>query len=296
MTLDLNNGDIIGLIAPSSPPALGRLESGVAYLEKIGFKVKVGAHVKKSDRFLAGSDAERASDVMDFYRDPDVKAIMAMSGGYGSQRILPLLDFDIIRQNSKSLVGFSDTTALQLGIYQQTGLTACTGFTFRDTDPGKPDPLVAHTLISCLMGHSYVVTEGSTLYPGIVEGRLICGTLSLIVALLGTPYQPNFKDSILLIEEVWAEPFQVDSMLTQLKQAGVLKQVAGLIFGQFVECVAHHTPERDGTIEDVINEWSTKFKIPSIQDFPYGHGDRRCVLPIGKSVRLNADTPKLEIL
>jgi muramoyltetrapeptide carboxypeptidase len=232
--LTLNKGDTIGLVTPSSPLRVGRLELGLQYLNAKGFKVKLGKHLQDSNRFMAGSDYNRAHDIMDFFKDESVKVIMATGGGYGSQRLLPLLDFDLIRANPKLLTGFSDTTALQLGLLTKANLTTFTGFGFRDLEEGGPDPLIERTLFSCLKNESYSIQEGNTAISGQAEGILIAGTLSLITALIGTPFQPNFKNAILLVEEVFAEPYQVDCMLSQLELAGMFKQINGIIFGQFV--------------------------------------------------------------
>lgn len=148
----LKKGDTIGLITPSSPLQSGRIETGIHYLKQKGFNVKLGKNLEKAERFLAGTDAERAEDFMGFVVDPDVKAIMATAGGYGSQRILPLLDYDLILKNPKIVTGFSDTTALQLGLFKKTGLITFTGFTFRDTDAPHVDALIDETLMACLLG------------------------------------------------------------------------------------------------------------------------------------------------
>ena len=290
----LKKGDTVGFIAPSSPLMPGRIESGIHYFESRGFKVKLGKHLENADRFLAGKDEDRAHDIMSFFADPDVKAIVATAGGHGSQRLLPLLDYDVIRANPKIITGFSDTTALQLGLFKKTGLVSYSGFTLRDTDPGKPDSLVERTFMSCLIGESYCVTEGTPVHSGIVEGCLIGGTLSLISTLMGTPYQPDFRNKILLFEQVGAEPSQVDGMLLQLDQAGIFDEISGVIIGQFEYCVSHD-PARDGTIDDVINEWSSRLRVPCLKDFPYGHGDRRCILPIGKKVKLDVDARSVTI-
>lgn len=282
-------GDTVGFVAPSSPLQMGRIETGTRYLESKGFKVKVGKHLQCAERFLAGKDEERARDIMEFFLDPDVKVIMATAGGYGSQRLLSLLDYNVIRSHPKIVTGFSDTTGLQLGLLKKIGLVSYTGFTLRDTDPGPPDPLIDRTLMACLLGESYTVKEGIPVNAGRVEGSLVGGTLSLLSTLMGTPYQPDFAGKILFFEEVWSEPFQVDAMLTQLNNADVFDQVAGIVIGQFVECVAKHHPERDGTIDEVINEWCSRFRVPCLKDFPYGHGSRRCVLPIGKNVVLDVN-------
>ncbi len=281
--------DVIGLITPSSPMGAGRLDLGLEYLKAKGFKVKVGTHVKDGARFLAGTDEHRAKDIMDFFRDPEVKAIMATAGGYGSQRLLPLLDYDVIRANPKPIIGFSDTTALQLGVFKKTGLVSYTGFTFRDLDtPDGINPLIDETLMNCLIGENYTITEGVVMQSGAAEGCLVGGNLALTTALMGTPYEPDFLGNILLIEDVFSEPFMVDCRLSQLHLAGVFDRVSAVIFGEFVECHAIHNPDRDGTIDDVIDEWASRMHVPCIKEFPYGHGVRRCVLPLGGRVRLAA--------
>lgn len=291
----LAKGDTIGLVTPSSPMQKGRLEVGVRYLEQKGFNLKVGQHVHDADRFLAGKDADRAKDIMDFFYDPDVKAIMATGGGYGAQRILPFLDMEWIQANPKWVTGFSDTTALQLGLLSKANLITCTGFVFRDLDSDSIEPLIEKTLMACLSGEAWQINEGVSLIPGLVEGALIGGNLGCLVSLIGTPYQPKFEHCILLIEEVWSEPYKIDSMLSQLELAGVFKKISGLIWGQFERCDAQHFPERDGTADDVVTEWSARINVPCIKDFPYGHSDRRCVLPIGRKVMLNAESCVLSI-
>ena len=291
----LITGDTIGLVTPSSPMMPGRLETGITYLEEKGFNVKLGDHLQDAHRFLAGRDEDRAKDIMNFFIDKDVKAIMATGGGYGSQRILPFLDYDVIRANPKILTGASDTTALQLGLLKKSGIVSCTGFVFGALDDGELAPLIDQTLFACLKGESYQIREGKSVHPGIADGPLIGGNLEALIALMGTPYQPDFKDCILLIEDVGAEPYQVDSRLSQLDLAGVYKQVSGVIFCPFARCTANYFPDRDGTVDDVIDEWSSRINVPCIKEFPYGHGDRRCVLPIGKDVILNADISMLTI-
>lgn len=294
MNTKLKPGDTIGLITPSSPMMPGRLDQGIAYLESKGFKVKLGHHLHDAHRFLAGRDEDRAKDIMHLFKDKEVKAIMATGGGYGSQRLLPHLDYDVIRVNPKPVVGFSDTTALQLGLLKE-GIVSCTGFVFNDLDDGPLDSLVEQTLFSCLQGESFQITEGECVHPGDAKGLLVGGNLECWAALMGTPYQPDVTNSIIIIEEVGSEPYQVDCKLSQLSLAGVFDQVAGVIFGQFARCVANYFPERDGTVEEVINEWATKMNTPCIKNFPYGHIARRCVLPLGREVHLNANEVTLTI-
>ena len=292
----LTKGDTIGLVTPSSPMFPGRLEAGISFLKKKGFKVKLGTHLQDAERFIAGRDEDRAEDLMNFFMDEEVKVIMATGGGYGSQRTLPFLNYDLIHANPKWVTGFSDTTSLQLGLLKKAGLVTCSGFVFGDLDSGTPPPSIEQSLMACLSGKPFQITEGKTVHSGIAKGPLIGGNLECLTGLMGTPYQPDFKDCILLIEDVGSEPFQVDSRLSQLDLAGIYEQVAGVIFGQFARCSAKYFPDRDGTVEDVIEEWSSRLKVPCIKEFPYGHVDTRFVLPIGKEVRLNADKKVLTIL
>ncbi|MBP9778002.1 MAG: LD-carboxypeptidase [Rickettsiaceae bacterium] len=286
----VNIGDTIGLITPSSPLFPGRLEAGIAYFEKKGFKVKVGKNNNKADRFLAGSDEERAEDIMNFFADPNVKAIIVTGGGAGSIRVLPYLDYNIIKKNPKLLVGFSDTTALQLGIYSQTNLISVTGFTCRDVeDATNIDNLVENSLLSCLTQRNFSHTAGKTVRSGKVTASILGGNLSCLISLLGTRFEPDFTGKILLFEEVWQEPYIIDSMMAQLSLAGIFDKVAGIIIGQFLQCEPKHFPERDGTVDDVINDWSKKIKVPCIKNFTYAHMPSRCVLPIGQAVTLDAE-------
>ena len=293
----LKKGATLGIYAPASPMLVGRLEAGIPYLEKLGFRVKLGKHIRQTNRFMAGTDEQRAQDINDFFQDPEVDGLLATGGGYGVQRLLPLLDYRLIRNHPKPLVGFSDITGLNLALLKKAGLVSYTGFTLADTQQdGKacqPDSLIETTLTNLLFGKSYEVTGGTSVKPGQVEGYLIGGNSDLIVALHGTPYQPDYKNCILLIEEVRLEPYKVDAMLSHLWLTGLFEQVAGVIFGQFENCIAKNFPERDGTVNDVIKEWASKMSVPCIKDFPFGHGAKRCCLPIGSRVILDGNTGKL---
>jgi len=269
----LQKGDTIGIVSPSSPLTKS-IDSAIDYLQKLGFKLKFGAHFENKNRFLAGSDDERAEDLMVFFEDPAVKAIIASRGGQGSQRLLPLLDYTIIAKNPKILVGFSDTTALQLGLLKKTGLVSYTGYTL--TIPLTP--LIQESFLSCVMNRPYLIKGGESVNCGVVEGELVGGNLSLLTSLMGTPYEPDFRKKILLLEDVGIEPLNIDRMISHLDLAGVFQQVSGIIMGQFTYCISIESDA--GTIDDVINEWTFGFKVPCIKNFPYSHGQNSCVLPI----------------
>lgn len=286
----LQKGDTIGIVSPSSPVEKKALAQGLSYLEEKGFKIQFGKHIYDADRFLAGTDQDRVKDIMNFYRDPTIKAIFASRGGQGSQRLLPYLDYDVIRQYPKALVGFSDTTALQLGILNLTGIISYTGYTITV----ELNDLLDASLSSCLIGKPYVIEGGITAHVGSAKGPLIGGNLTLLTALLGTPFQPNFKGAILLIEEVGIEPYHVDCMLSHLDLAGIFQHVAGVVVGQFEECVSKD--KNNGTVTDVIQDWVSRLSVPCLIDFPHGHGKMKSALPIGGVVVLDADKKVLNIL
>lgn len=151
---------------------------------------------------------------------------------------------------------------MQLGLLAKTGVVSYSGFTLTV----ELNELIDRTLMSCLHGESYQIVEGTPAYPGVVEAPLIGGNLSLLTSLIGTPYQPNFKGSILLLEDVEIEPFNVNRMISHLDLAGVFDQVVGIIFGEFEHCISRDP--QCGTVEDVINEWSLRFKVPCLKNFP----------------------------
>lgn len=287
----LQLGDTIGIVSPSSPVLESALEDGISFLKTLGFKIKLSEHVFSSERFLAGKDAERAGDIMECFINPDIKAIIATRGGQGSQRILPFLDYDLIQKNPKPLFGFSDTTALQLGLFKKTGLVSYTGYTLTS----HFDNLVKTTLSSAMFGKTYNISKGETVKGGNCKGILLGGNLTLLTNLMGTPYFPCFKDSILLLEDVGVTPYNIDGMLSQLALAGIFDEVSGVIFGMFEDCGSPTSQQSDGSVQDVISEWSSQLKIPCIKEFPYGHGNHNSVLPIGQLAHLDADNPSVLI-
>ena len=291
----MNIKHVIGLIAPSSPALDGLIEQSIAYFENLAFKVKTGKHLDKNQLFAAGTDEERAADIMDFIKDSEVSVIITTNGGTCSIRTLPLLDYDLITQNPKLIVGYSDTTALQLGVYAKTGALSLTGFNCSDIKNGAVAKNTWASLLNCLNQKSYSVSGGDTICPGSVTAPLIGGNLTCLLNLMGTPYQPNFSDKILLIEDVGIEPYLVEGMFSQSHVAGVLDNVAGLVIGNFTECTPKHFDSKGITTEDVIDFWCKRIKIPCINNFPYGHIENRYVLPIGQSVTLDASNCRLDI-
>jgi len=289
-----NSNKVIGIIAPSSPVPKDLVEKTIAYFETHGFTVKSGKNIKKFELFAAGTDEERAADIMDFFKDPDISVIVTTNGGTSSIRTLPLLDYDIICKNPKPIIGYSDATALQLGIYSKTGGVSFTGFNCTDIKNDSINQQILSTLIHCLNSENYSIHGGLTVNHGSITAPMIGGNLMCLLNLMGTPYQPDFCNKILFIEDVGIEPYIVEGMFSQLYVAGILKNVAGIIIGTFTECTAQHFSSQE-KIEDVIDFWCTRINVPCIKNFSYGHMENRYVLPIGRMATLNATDCTLDI-
>lgn len=282
----LKDGDVVGVIAPSGSFERERLAPGLAYLRKRGFLVREGDSLYAQDRYLAGTDVERAADVNAMFADPVVKAIFVARGGYGSARVLDLLDWEMIGNNPKALVGLSDTTALQLGLFAKVGVVSFSGLALcSDVTEEGINAETEEALWAAVCEHRFEAIGGLTvLRDGEVQGPLVGGCLSLVVSLVGTGFFPDIEGTVLVLEDVNEPPYRVDRMLNQLKMVGVFDRVACVVFGQFVGC----EPERkaEGTLEDVLNDFAQQMACPIFAGLPYGHGDGRRVMPVGLGVRV----------
>ncbi len=237
----LNYGDTVGIIAPASaPPDPKNIDRAVAVLERLGFKPKLAPNVRKRWGFLAGSDRDRAGDLMKMFTDPKVKGIICVRGGYGSARLLPRLDYRAIHAHPKIFVGYSDITSLHCAFLVKSNLVSFHG-PMLNSDFVEKD-LPDFTLQSFLKTLTQPSPPGSirdgyrqktvtVLRPGVVSGPLVGGNITLLCAALGTPYRPSFKNRILFFEDLDEAPYRFDRMLTQLLNAGLLQQVAGIAIG-----------------------------------------------------------------
>lgn len=282
-------GSKVGIISPSS--ALQDPDSislGLDYLRSLGLTPVTGHHVFDKWRYMAGTDRNRADDINGFFADPDIKAVFCTCGGAGSQRLLPFLDYGLIRSNPKPVFGISDATALQLGIYALTGNINYTGFALKyDFKNGGVDGLVDATLRGILSGGNVHASGGETVIGGKAEGKLVGGCLSLMCNLTGTPYFPDLTDSILLIEDVDEKTYKIDLMLSHLSQLPGFFKIKGIIFGKFADTV--QVDEADGSVDEIIDYFCRDLKIPVIKNFNYGHIPSRYILPVGGHVSLDAD-------
>jgi muramoyltetrapeptide carboxypeptidase len=297
----LKHGDVIGIAAPASPPASeDKLNTGIRYLEQLGYRIKLGKHVLNRRGYLAGSDANRASDLNELFLDKNVKAIFTVRGGYGCQRILPLLDYNLIRKNPKILVGYSDITALHLALFEKIRLITFSG------------PMVAVEIASGMSGkteeqfwqsltstrpHKSIKNLKSTFVQktNSTTGKLLGGNLSLVVSLIGTPYFPSLNKSILFLEEIEEQPYRIDRMLQQMKLAGTLNNPSGVVLGEFTNCIPQKNKE-SLTLTQIFQDTFLAKKYPVVSGFNYGHVKKSLTFPVGVSVQLDAEHGSLEFL
>ena len=273
-------------------------------LEAIGLKVKRGANYLKRYGYFAGHDAERAADVNALFADPSIKALVA-DGGWGSSRLLPLLDYDVIRRNPKILLGYSDVTALLLGVHARTGLVTFHG-------PSPENQLFRRLRqardVRRRGGHCMVnpkkIERGQlaqvddrirTITPGTARGRILGGNLTVLTTIIGSGYLPEWDGCIFFTEDVTEAVYRIDRMLTQLKLAGVLQKIRGFIFGRCTEC-----PPGEGygslTLEDVLDEHIKPLGIPAWQGTMIGHIDRQFTVPLGVNVEIDATAGSIRLL
>ncbi len=297
----LKAGDVIGICAPASAPDTEeRIDRGIRYLERLGYRVEPGKHIYRKRGYLAGTDAERAADVNALFTNPKVKAIFTVRGGYGSHRILPLLRYEAIKRYPKILVGYSDITALQLALLSKTGLVSFSGpmvasdfaAGFRGnaeerfwqllTSTKRPPPLKAR-----------VQTGVSATKSSI--GRMVGGNLSLVSALVGTPYFPAFHDIILLLEEIAERPYRIDRQFQQMKLAGLFDRVSGIALGKFIDC-GPDPGKPSLSLDQIFRETFRPLRVPVLTHLQYGHVANPQTIPLGISVRLNAKAKRVEFL
>jgi muramoyltetrapeptide carboxypeptidase len=303
----LNPGDTIAIVSPASaPPDPKAIDRAVVVLERLGFRVKLAPCVRKRLGFLAGTDRERASDLMNMFQDRKVKAIICVRGGYGSSRLIPLLDYQAIRKNPKIFVGYSDITSLHCAFLVKSGLISFHGPMLNSDFIKKDFP--EFTLQSFLRTLTQPAAPGSVragykagtisvLRRGTASGPLIGGNISLLCATLGTSYQPSFKNSILFFEDLDEVPFRFDRMLTHLLNAGLLQEVAGIAIGINADCYdpkAKGAREYRQTLEDVFRERLLPLKIPIVSGLPFGHIPLNATLPVG--IRATLDANKGDLL
>lgn len=287
----LKAGDTIGIAAPSSPFDRAKFMKGVHVLERIGFKVFYRKDIFDQSRYLAGTDNRRAEEFIELLKMRDVAAVMFARGGYGSQRIIPLLNADEIKEHPKPVIGFSDITPLLAYLRQNCGLPTFYGPVVTQLGAAKGN-ITADCLFKAIttkgpIGVAY--SDGSrVLSAGEAKGPLVGGCLSLINSSIGTPYELKSEGAILFIEEINEKVYVLDRMLTQLKNSGVLSKSKGLVFGSILP-----PGDEPYDVESMIKDVLSNYEGPVVTNFPAGHIDGFVTLPMGAEAELSAQLGEL---
>jgi len=268
-------------------------------LKTKGYNIVLGKYVYDSVGYLAGSDEDRIHDFHNMFKNPDIKAIISSRGGYGTPRLLDTIDYDLIANNPKIFVGYSDITALQLAIWKHTNLVTFSGpMAAVEMGSGIDSfseknfwPLICDDKFDNFYSE-IPDNRWNIMHPGKAVGTLLGGCLSLVSSLIGTKHQPDFAGSILILEDVGEQPYRIDRYLSQLKSAGIFDRVNGIILGQFIDC-----REKEGeptfTLDEIFSDYFNSLSIPIIKNFLYGHVPKKFTIPIGVDVEL--DTTHLSL-
>lgn len=299
----LNKGDLLGLVSPASPIAdPSRIDRGVRYLEGLGYRVLLGKSITAVHGYLAGTDEQRAADLHAFFARKDVRAILCIRGGYGTPRLLSLLDYRLVRRNPKIFVGYSDITALQLALWKRAGLVTfhgpMVGVDMADTMDAFTEEIFWNLLTSDRKQGKIKLPDDTaiTVFPGRGTGRLLGGNLALIVSLLGTPYQPSFSGSVLFLEDIGEEPYRIDRMLVQLRNTRILGRSAAILTGQFTDCVPEDKSKPSLTVDQLLSEAASSTRRPLLAHLPFGHENPKMTIPLGIRARVDAGARQIELL
>ena len=304
----LRAGATVGLVTPASNvPENEDLLAAMDLVRSLGFKAKAAPNLRCRKQYLAGSDQQRADDLNGMFADEEVDAIFCVRGGYGSGRLLRDLDYQTIANNPKILMGYSDITAILNAIHVKTGMVTYHGpiagdnfssYTYEQFQRILMEPRQVTRIAQppAFVQQPGVVERKNRLtpiVPGRAEGKLIGGNLSLLVTLLGTPYEPDFDGAILFVEDVSEPPYSVDRMLTHLWLTGHLERTAGIVFGKFTD---DDYDSNTLSMEQVLRERCESLGIPTLRGAMIGHIEDQTVVPIGVNARLDVDEGTLKLL
>lgn len=296
----LNYGNTIGLVAPASFSSEEKLKKAYDKLTQMGFNVVVGKTCYSKYGYLAGSDKLRADELNYMFKNKEIDGIMCLRGGYGTLRILDLLDYEMIRVNPKVFIGYSDITALHIAFNQFSNLVTFHGPMAASDIAGPFSDFTKESLLNSIFNEEFnpsivnTAEEIETINDGIAEGIITGGNLSLIVSTLGTPYEIDTKGKILFIEEIGEEPYKVDRMLNHLKLSKKLEDVKGIILGDFNDC--HNKEKESLTLNQVIEDIIKPLNKPTIYNLQAGHCEPMVTIPLGVKVRLDASKKEVTIL
>jgi muramoyltetrapeptide carboxypeptidase len=304
----LQRGDVIGLVAPSGATweADDRLLTEQV-VRALGFEPRHGRHSMDRFGYLAGRDQDRAADVNTMFADPLVKAVLAVRGGWGAARMLPFLDYDLIGANPKPVLGYSDVTGLHMALQARAGLVSFHGanaanawgpisvasFNSLLVDAATPEfvnPVAREERLVQRRARTVTIT------PGIARGRLIGGNLTVFSALAGTPFMPDTRGAILVLEDINEAEYRIDRMLTQLRLAGLLDGIAGFVFGQCTDCRDTGPGYGNFPLSELLDQHIRPLGIPAYHGAMFGHIADQPFLPLGAEVELDAGAGRFRLL
>lgn len=304
----LREGDTLGLFNPS-----GAIYERAPYeiaretMQALGFRVREAPNLRARYGHMAGTPAQRAADIHALFADPEVQGLLAVTGGSGANRVLPLLDYDLIARHPKFLGGFSDLTALLTAVHVKTGLVTFhsplarsewNAFSIEQFKAVAVQGL-AHTMRNpVLAGDEPVAREGriTTIRGGQAQGPLAGGNLAVLTSLAGTPYWPPLDGAILFLEDVNEYVYRVDRMLSTLMLGGALARVAGVVLGGFTDCAPSEGSFGTLTLDEVFEDYFGPLGVPVFRGASFGHIKRKFTLPLGVTARMDADAGTLTLL
>jgi len=294
----IDAGARVALVAPAGPLRLpADLDRALANARTLGWEPVVGANAREKHSYFAGADEERLADLNAALRDDSIQAIWCLRGGYGAMRLLERIDYEALRRRPKTLIGYSDITALHCAIALRANLGTIHGPTARSklTSFAERSLRAATTRCEDPCGHA---PDAKTLVPGRASGRLVGGNLALLAALHGTPFQPNYDGAILLLEDVNEAPYRIERMLLQLRLSGSLQRCAGIVFGSFTNTGETANPSIGGdrSVADVLAEAAVRAGVPAMCGAPVGHMDDQWSVPLGLTAELDANEKRLTVI
>lgn len=304
----LNKNDKIALITPGSYITEEEKAESIDNLYKLGFRVTYSERLMQKNGYFSATDDERAADVNEMFKRDDVKGIMCARGGYGCARILPFLDYDLIRDNPKPFIGFSDVTALHYAIYKNSklitfhgpvGVSTFNQFSVDNFTNALMEPNENLELTNSRSDNNYNIYGITTIAEGTAEGELIGGNLSIVTSLIGTEYDIDFSGKIIFLEEFLEEPYRIDRMLTQMIQAGKFKNAAGIALGVFKMCESdkiNPSFKNSFNLLEVLKDRLGNLGIPVVYGLSFGHVVDKFTLPFGVEAELNTETNQIKLL
>ena len=304
----LKRGDLVALFNPSGFADDALIQRATVNLEKLGFRVMHAAHLRASRGNTAGTIGQRLTDLHTLFAHREVRALWAARGGSGTAQILPYIDYGLIARNPKVVIGYSDLTSLLLALYAKSGLVTFHGpvassgftpFTVSQVEALLIEGRATYTMSTADEHAKRAINEPHfvqrVLKSGSAEGTLLGGNLSILTSMVGTPYLPDARNSLLFLEEISEAPYRIDRMLTQLEQSGMLSKARGAMLGVFVKCEPA-AGEETLVLSQALTDHFAARPIPSAYGLSFGHIASQWVLPIGARARFDADARTLTLL